>query len=118
MIGGVAERLDKMMSEQAVTRDTMLTRHKEIERERAALKVREANWLEEVARMEATLAQKERESKAALEKEERKLLQKDFTLKRRLARRRGEAPHGNTSTRGRRPSPGPRGGPRAAAQPA
>lgn len=91
VIGGVAERLDKMLSEQAVTRDTMLTRHKEIERERAALKIREANWQEEVARMEATLAAKERETRAVLEKEERKMLQKDFTLKRRLARRVKEA---------------------------
>ncbi|KAH8046702.1 hypothetical protein JL720_16294 [Aureococcus anophagefferens] len=71
VIGGVAERLDKMLSEQAVTRDTMLTRHKEIERERAALKVREANWQEEVAKMEAQLAAKEREAKARLEKEEK-----------------------------------------------
>ncbi|KAK7248622.1 hypothetical protein SO694_00165057 [Aureococcus anophagefferens] len=91
VIGGVAERLDKMLSEQAVTRDTMLTRHKEIERERAALKVREANWQEEVAKMEAQLAAKEREAKARLEKEEKKVLQKDFTLKRRLQRRVREA---------------------------
>ena len=42
---------------------------------------------DEVLKMEATLAQKERDARGRVEREERKLMQKDFTLKRRLARR-------------------------------
>ena len=63
----------------------MTQRKKEIAKEREALKLREQAWRDEVLKMEATLAQKERDARGRVEREERKLMQKDFTLKRRLA---------------------------------
>jgi hypothetical protein len=91
VIGGVAARLDAMLSDQAISRDQMTQRKKEIAKEREALKLREQAWRDEVLKMEATLAQKERDARGRVEREERKLMQKDFTLKRRLARRVKEA---------------------------
>lgn len=91
VIGGVAARLDAMLSDQAISRDQMTQRKKEIAKERDALKVREEAWKDEVLKMEATLAQKEREARGRVEREERKLMQRDFTLKRRLSRRVKEA---------------------------
>ena len=80
-----------MLSDQAISRDQMTQRKKEIAKEREALKLREQAWRDEVLKMEATLAQKERDARGRVEREERKLMQKDFTLKRRLARRVKEA---------------------------
>ena len=51
--GGVAARLDAMLSDQAISRDQMTQRKKEIAKEREALKLREQAWRDEVLKMEA-----------------------------------------------------------------
>ena len=52
VIGGVAARLDAMLSDQAISRDQMTQRKKEIAKEREALKLREQAWRDEVLKME------------------------------------------------------------------
>ena len=42
--GGVAARLDAMLSDQAISRDQMTQRKKEIAKEREALRLREQAW--------------------------------------------------------------------------
>ena len=49
----------------------MTQRKKEIAKEREALKLREQAWRDEVLKMEATLAQKERDARGRVEREER-----------------------------------------------
>ena len=51
--GGVAARLDAMLSDQAISRDQMTQRKKEIAKEREALRLREQAWRDEVLKMEA-----------------------------------------------------------------
>ena len=53
VIGGVAARLDAMLSDQAISRDQMTQRKKEIAKEREALRLREQAWRDEVLKMEA-----------------------------------------------------------------
>ena len=84
--GGVAEHLDTMLAAQADTRDVMEARRKEIASQLGELDTIEKSWRDTVLKKEAELAQREREARGRVAAYEKKLLERDFTLKRRLMR--------------------------------
>ena len=84
--GGVAAHLDTMLAAQADTRDVMNARHKDIQTQKGELDTIERSWKDQVLKTEASLAQAEREARGRVQLREKKLLEKDFTLKRRLMR--------------------------------
>ncbi|KAJ1449626.1 hypothetical protein M885DRAFT_534948 [Pelagophyceae sp. CCMP2097] len=91
VVGGIAERLEKMLEEQMDVRDVALSRTKQIEAARAELEAKEAMLMESIAHKEAALARAEEAATHRVVAKERKLTQQDFTLKRRLGRRIKEA---------------------------
>lgn len=91
VVGGIAERLEKMLEEQMDVRDVALSRTKQIEAARFELEAKEATLLESIAHKEVALARQEEAANARIAEKEKKLTQQDFTLKRRLGRRIKEA---------------------------
>ena len=75
-----------MLAAQADTRDVMEARRKEIASQLGELDTIEKSWRDTVLKKEAELAQREREARGRVAAYEKKLLERDFTLKRRLMR--------------------------------